>query len=140
MGPLFAALLVAWVAGPLVLLALMRGEWRRGARIDLQLALACLQVLVSVWILALGAVLSVIEPWLENQAPPEAGPFAEGITRSAAVGAILWVPAAITLLVLAVRSLHRGEPERAHLPLVAALIFFGALAWVWFASGVFEAV
>lgn len=130
MGFLAAALLFIFAAGPLVLAYLLRAELRAGpVRVGALLVASSLQILVGVWSFLTHALVYGIAPWVTRQEDPELTQAIETTAAVAGVCAILWVPAAIVLLVLSIRSVHRGEAERLQLPLVAIVFYAAALIW-----------
>lgn len=138
MGFLVAALLLVFAAGPLVLAYLLRAELRAGpVRVRALLVASSLQVLVGVWSFLAHALVYGLAPWVTRQEDPALTQAVETTAAVAGVCAILWVPAAIVLLVLSIRSVHRGEAERLQLPLVAIVFYAAALIWsaARFASG-----
>ncbi len=130
MGFLLVSLAVVFAAGPAVLTYLLRAEWRAGApRVNALLAGASLQILLGVWCLGTLGLVFAIEPWVERQGDEALSRATVTAARVAAVCAILWVPAAVVVLVLAVKSLQRKELERLQIPLVAVVFYGTALIW-----------
>lgn len=139
MGVLFVALALVGIAGPLVLAFLLRAELRRGEpRVTPLLVLASVQTLAGTWAFGVLTGNFLLEPWLSQQPGEDLARAAHAAASTAAIAAVLWLPLAVALLVLFVRALHRGEADRLQLPLVAIVLYGGALVWGaarWAAGG-----